>query len=107
MSSSECKKLSATKNPVNDVLYKVYPTFPQRGEYVVELTMDVEGREETIGFLMVVGDPGPTKSIVIALGCGLAIFLISVRAFKKKRDRRGSAASKTASRDQPSGADTT
>jgi ferredoxin-type protein NapH len=98
--------LSATKNPVGDVLYKVYPTFPEDGEYVVELSMDVEGREETIGFLMVVGDPSPTTSIIITLGCGLAVFLISVRAIKKKRDRRTRAASETPSHDQRSGTET-
>ncbi len=98
--------LAATKNPISDVLYKVYPTFPEDGEYVVELTMDVQGQEETIGFLMVVGDPSPTKSIVTAIGCGLAVFLITVRAVKKKRDRRRATASETPSHDQPSGADT-
>lgn len=84
--------LSTTKDQVGDVLYKVYPTFPEAGEYVVELTMDVEGQEEKIGFLMVVGDPSSTTSIVVALGCGLAVFLITVRAIKKKRDRRRVAA---------------
>lgn len=98
--------LSTTKNPIGDVLYKVYPTFPEDGEYVVELTMDVEGQEETIGFLMVIGDPSPTASIMITLCCGLAVFLISVRAIKKKRDRRRSTASETPSPDQRSGADT-
>ncbi len=80
--------LSVTKEQISDVLYKVYPTFPEDGEYVVELTMDVEGRPETIGFLMVVGNPSPTTSIIVTLGCVLAVFLITVRAIKKKRDRR-------------------
>lgn len=84
--------LSEEVSPISDVLYKVYPTFPEDGEYVVELTMDVEGRPETIGFKMAVGNPSPTKSIVIALCCGMAVFLITVRAVKKKRDRRKKAA---------------
>ncbi len=87
--------LSVTKQPLSDVLYKFYPTFPEDGEYIVELTMDVEGREETIGFAMVVGDPGAATSIVIAVGCGLAVFLISVRAIKKKRDRRKAVAERS------------
>ncbi len=71
-----------------DGLHKISATFPQDGEYVVELTMDVEGREEVIGFQMLAGNPSATPSILIAIGVGLAIFLITVRAIKKKRDRR-------------------
>ncbi len=80
--------LSATKDQLGDVLYKVYPTFPEAGEYVVELTMDVDGQPETIGFLMAVGNPSPTTSIIVTLGCVLVVFLITIRAVKKKRDRR-------------------
>lgn len=80
--------LAATEVPAFDVLHKLSATFPEDGEYVVELTMDVEGQPETIGFLMIAGNPNATGSILIALGCGLAVFLITVRAIKKKRDRR-------------------
>ncbi len=67
-------------------------TFPQDGEYIVELTMDVEGRPEVIPFLVVCGNPTATKSIVVFLGGGLAVFLVSVRAIKKKRERRATKA---------------
>jgi len=80
--------LSTTVEPIGEVLYRIYPTFPDEGEYVVELTMDVDGEEQTVGFLMVVGDPSPTTSILVALGCGLGVFLITIRAIKKKRQRR-------------------
>ena len=82
--------LAATEVPAYDVLYKLAATFPDDGEYVVEMTMDVEGQPETIGFLMIAGDPGADTSLVILTTClgGLALFLITVRAVKKKRDRR-------------------
>ena len=80
--------LPATQIQSFDVLYKASATFPDDGEYVVELSMDVEGQPEVIGFLMVAGDPSATTSIVVAVVGGLALFLIVVRAIKKKRDRR-------------------
>jgi hypothetical protein len=54
------------------------------------MTMDVKGRPETIGFLMIAGDPGAATSVVILASCmaGLALFLVTVRAVKKKRNRR-------------------
>jgi NAD-dependent dihydropyrimidine dehydrogenase PreA subunit len=79
---------SATKEQLGDVLYKVYPTFPEEGEYVVELTIDIDGKEEVIGFLMVVGNPSPATSILVTVIGALAVFLITVRAIKKKRQRR-------------------
>jgi len=63
-------------------------TFPEDGEYVVELTMDVEGRSEVIPFLVISGNPTATLSIVSALGGGLIVFLLTIRAIKKKMDRR-------------------
>ena len=80
--------LAATEVPAYDVLHKLSATFPEDGEYVVELTMDVEGQEEVIGFLMIAGNPSATWSVLITLGGSLAVFLITVRAIKKKRDRR-------------------
>ena len=59
------------------------------------MTMDVEGQPETIGFLMVAGDPGTATSVIVLMACltGLALFLITVRAIKKKRDRRNASLS--------------
>ncbi len=68
--------------------HKYFVTFPDDGEYIVELTMDVEGKPEVIPFLMIAGAPTATKSVVIAIGAGLGSFLLVVRAVKLKRDRR-------------------
>jgi ferredoxin-type protein NapH len=71
-----------------EIPHKLSAHFPTEGEYVVELTMDVEGQTEVIPFLMVAGDPTATASVLIFLGAGLAVFLVTVRAIKIKRDRR-------------------
>lgn len=70
----------------NQHKYKV--EFPEDGEYIIELTMEVEGQTEVIPFLMIVGEPTATKSIVITIGLSLVLFLVIVRAIKIKRDRR-------------------
>lgn len=72
-------------------LHKMSVTFPDDGEYVVELTMDVEGQQEVIPFLMVAGEPSATGSILVAVGGGLAVFIIVIRAIKIKRRRRTAA----------------
>lgn len=71
--------------------HKYFVTFPEDGEYIVELTMDVEGKPEVIPFLMIAGEPTATKSVVIAIGAGLGVFLLVVRAIKVKRNRRRAA----------------
>ncbi len=63
-------------------------TFPQEGEYIVELSLDVEGKTEVIPFLVVSGDPTATVSVVIAVVLGLAFFIIVIRAIRIKRERR-------------------
>jgi ferredoxin-type protein NapH len=68
--------------------HKYFVTFPDDGEYIAELTMDVEGKPEVIPFLMIAGEPTATKSVVIAIVAGLGMFLLVVRAVKLKRDRR-------------------
>lgn len=75
-----------------DRLHKLSVTFPEDGEYIIELTMDVEGKPEVIPFMMVAGEPSATISVVIALCAGLAAFIIVVRAIRIKRDRRSRAA---------------
>ena len=67
---------------------KVSVTFPQDGEYVIELSMEVEGKLEVIPFMLVVGNPSATGSILIAVVVALAAFIIVVRAIKIKRQRR-------------------
>lgn len=77
----------ATHQPF-DNQHKYTITFPEDGEYIVELTMDVEGQTEVIPFLVVAGTPTATASIVASVVGGLLVFLITVRAIKVKRDRR-------------------
>ena len=62
--------------------------FVKEGEYVVELTMDVEGVPETIPFMMISGEPTATASILVAIAVGLAVFVITIRAIKIKQARK-------------------
>jgi hypothetical protein len=71
-----------------DRVHKATVTFDQDGEYVVELTLEVEGRPEVIPFGIVVGNPSSAVPVLIAVGAGLGVFLVTVRAIKIKRDRR-------------------
>lgn len=76
--------------------HKLSVTFPENGEYIVELTIAVEGKPEVIPFMMIAGEPSATLSIVISIGAGLAIFIIVVRAIKIKRRRRAQSTSEEA-----------
>lgn len=67
--------------------HKYFVVFPDDGEYIVELTMEVEGRSEVIPFLMVAGQPSAAASILISAAAGLAVFLLVVRAIRIKRLR--------------------
>ncbi|MEK6234083.1 MAG: hypothetical protein N2C14_05180, partial [Planctomycetales bacterium] len=71
-----------------DNQHKATIEFAEEGEHVVELTLQVEGRTETIPFVVVVGDPSSPAYLVIAAVAALAVFLVVVRAIKLKRDRR-------------------
>jgi ferredoxin-type protein NapH len=92
--SNEVVHEPATHNPF-DNQHKYTIAFPEDHEYIVELTMNVEGQEEVIPFLIVAGEPTATKSIVIAIFGGLAAFLVVVRAIKVKRDRRAAMVERT------------
>jgi len=80
--------LPSTEVSPFDGLHKISTTFPEDGEYVVELTMQVEGQPEVISFPVIAGNPSATTSIVIAIAVGLLVFLIVVRAIKIKVKRR-------------------
>jgi hypothetical protein len=80
--------LPATDVEPFEVPHKLTVTFPEDGEYIVELTMDVEGTQEVIPFMMISGDPTATVSVLIAIGLSLAVFVIIVRAVKIKQARR-------------------
>ncbi len=71
-----------------DKLHKLSVTFPEDGEYIVELTMEVEGKKEVIPFIMVAGEPSATLSVLITTGIGMVVFLVIVRAVRIKRARR-------------------
>jgi len=79
--------LPATTVPPYDQPCKRSVTFPADGEYVVELSLEVEGQTEVIPFLVVAGEPTSTASILVALGLGMALFLVVVRAVGIKRRR--------------------
>ncbi len=72
-----------------DSLHKLSVTFPRDGEFVVELSMDVEGQTEVIPLLMVAGRPKATASILLLIAIGAIAFVVIVRAIKIKRQRRG------------------
>jgi ferredoxin-type protein NapH len=80
----------ATHQPF-DNQHRFTINFPEEAEFVVELTMEVEGQQEVIPFLMVVGNPTATVSVVVAIAFGLACFLIVVRAIKIKQQKRRAA----------------
>ncbi|MCP4249716.1 MAG: 4Fe-4S binding protein [bacterium] len=80
--------LPATETPPFDNTYRISATFPDDGEYIIELTMDVEGQTEVIPFLMIAGQPSATLSVVLAVVGGLGVFVIVIRAIKIKRRRR-------------------
>jgi len=77
--------LPLTTVPLYSQPHELLVTFPNHGEYIVELTLDVEGKPETIPFLLVAGDPSATGSVLVAIGIFLAIFFIVVRAIRVKR----------------------
>jgi ferredoxin len=68
--------------------HKLSVTFPEDGEYVVELTMEVEGKPEIIPFMLTAGEPSAVTSVLITVGLFLIVFIIAIRAIKIKRDRR-------------------
>ncbi|MBL1216227.1 MAG: 4Fe-4S binding protein [Planctomycetes bacterium] len=77
----------ATEISAFDNLYKLSAVFDTDGEYIVELSVQVEGRTEVIPFRMIAGDPSATPSILAAIGGGMIVFLVAVRAVKIKRER--------------------
>lgn len=78
---------STTRTPF-DHEYKLHMIFPINGEYIVELSMSVEGRVEVIPFLMIAGEPSAAGSFAAAGAIGFVLFLVGVRAIQKKRRRR-------------------
>lgn len=77
---------STTREPF-DNQYKFHVTFPDDGEYIVELSMEVEGRMEVIPFLMVVGAPNSIASFILVGALGSVMCFVVVRAVHIKRKR--------------------
>jgi len=77
-----------TRREPFDNQHKFQCTFPLDAEYIVELSMEVEGRVEVIPFQVVAGEPSATASFAFAVAGGLLIVFIVIRAVQKKRQRR-------------------
>ncbi len=76
-----------TREPFDNE-YKFHVTFPLEAEYVIELSMPVEGRVEVIPFLMIAGQPTATGSVVAAGAGGFVLLFVVARAVQKKKARR-------------------
>ena len=71
-----------------DNQHKLHAVFPEDGEYIVELSMPVEGRTEVIPFLFVAGNPSSAGSWFAVGAIALVAVFILVRAVQVKRRRR-------------------
>ncbi len=80
--------LPPTRQEPMENQHKFHCTFPDDGEYIVELTLMVEGRTETIPFLVVAGEPSAGTSYLIAAAAAALILFIALRAIHKKRQRK-------------------
>lgn len=80
--------MPSTERRPFDNEHKFQFAFPDDGEYVVELSVDVEGKREVIPFLMVAGEPTATTSFLIAAAFALVLVFVVIRAVQKKRRRR-------------------
>ncbi len=84
--------LPTTERASFDNEHKLQCTFPVDAEYIVELTLVVEGKQEVIPFLLNAGEPTATASIVVAGVSTLLFCFVVVRAVQKKYQRRKLAA---------------
>lgn len=89
--------LPSTTRPPFDNEFKFHVIFPDDGEYIVELSVMVEGQMEVIPFLMVVGQPSAMISMVILVGSLVVVVLVIIRAVQRKRRRSRGAANTSAS----------
>ncbi|MBI2944769.1 MAG: 4Fe-4S binding protein [Candidatus Wallbacteria bacterium] len=79
-----------------EVPHKTTVTFPEAGDYWVELTFDVEGKPESIPFPIVAGNPSPAGAVVTLFGGVMLTLLVTVRAIRIKRARRARAEGRAA-----------
>ncbi len=70
-----------------DRVYTVAVMFPADGEYIVEVSLEVEGKLEVIPFLVVAGDPSSATAPLLILMGAMGIFIVVVRAVGIKRGR--------------------
>jgi ferredoxin-type protein NapH len=71
-----------------DNQHKFQCTFPDPAEYIVELSVMIEGRVEVIPFGIVSGQPTATASFVLAGGTFFVGLFVVIRAIRIKRKRR-------------------
>jgi len=77
-----------TVRPPFDNEHKFQFTFPDDGEYIVELSVLIEGRTEVIPFLVLAGQPSAAASFAITGSFGIVLLFVVIRAVQKKRRRR-------------------
>ncbi len=78
----------STRVPPFEVPHKLAATFPQDGSYLIELTLEVEGKDEVIPFPIVIGNPTGGAALIGMSTGAMTIFLIVIRAIRIKRRRR-------------------
>ncbi len=83
--------LPATRIAPMDNQHKYWVDFPDEGEYVVELSVLIEGQTEVIPFRMTAGEPtAATSWVILGASGGLFTFVVA-RAVQIKRRRRAAA----------------
>lgn len=72
---------------LSENLFKLYPTYPDEGNYVITLEFQDGDIVSTLQFPMVVGEPGSPWTTLLIFGGGIGLLLIVVRAARIKRAR--------------------
>jgi hypothetical protein len=69
-------------------VYKFYPRFETESNYTIRISYEAEGAPWIIDLPMVVGEPGSPWMVLGGVALGLGVFVIVVRAFRIKMQRR-------------------
>ncbi len=73
---------------LEDRIYKFYPRFESEGNYTARIEFDAAGAPWKIDLPIVVGEPGSPWVVLAAVGAGVLLFLLVVRAARIKIERR-------------------
>ena len=73
---------------LEEAVYKFYPLFANEANYVARLEFEAEGVPWIIDLPMVAGEPGSPWKVLGGAAAGLVLFLVVIRAFRIKRQRR-------------------